>query len=72
MDHKLAFGAISRLSAPSLGVFRGCVAVDLGVSRKQLFHDSGFVLNFSVVAIHGVDRQLRIVGWPEQRHMKPI
>ena len=31
-----AFGTLSRLSAPSFGVFRGRAAADLGVTRKQI------------------------------------
>ncbi len=36
MSQESALGKLSRLSAPSLGVFRGHAAVELGVSRKQL------------------------------------
>jgi very-short-patch-repair endonuclease len=36
MAHESALGALSRLSAPAFGVFRGRDAVDLKVSRKQL------------------------------------
>jgi hypothetical protein len=36
MEQESALGVVSRLSASSLGVFRGRVAVEHGVSRKQL------------------------------------
>ena len=36
MPKKSPVGALSRLSAPSLGVFRGTEAVEVGVSRNQL------------------------------------
>jgi len=36
MVNESAFGTLSRLSAPSLGVFRGRAAVKLGISRKQI------------------------------------
>jgi very-short-patch-repair endonuclease len=36
MANGSALGALSRLSATSLGVFRGCDAVALGVTRKQI------------------------------------
>jgi very-short-patch-repair endonuclease len=36
MAYESAIGVLSRLSAPSLGVFRGQRAVALGVSRKQI------------------------------------
>jgi very-short-patch-repair endonuclease len=36
MAHESAFGMLSRLSAPTLGVFRDRDAVALGVSRKQI------------------------------------
>lgn len=36
MAHESAIGLLSQLSAPSLGVFRGRAAVELGVSRKQI------------------------------------
>jgi len=40
------WGALSRLSAPALGVFRGRAAVELGVSRKQIaaFRTAGVVV----------------------------
>jgi hypothetical protein len=36
MSYQSAFGQLSALSAASLGVFRGCDAVAVGVDRKQL------------------------------------
>ncbi len=36
MSHASAIAALSVLSSPSLGMFRGSAAVDRGVSRKQL------------------------------------
>ena len=36
MVNESAFGSVSRLSARSLGVFRGCDAVALGVTRRQI------------------------------------
>ena len=36
MQQESPIGLISRLSAPSLGVFRGSAAVELGMTRKQL------------------------------------
>jgi len=36
MTHERPLGVLSRLSASSLGVFRGRDAVDLGVTRKQI------------------------------------
>ncbi|MDQ1447554.1 MAG: hypothetical protein QOC79_525 [Actinomycetota bacterium] len=36
MTHERPLGALSRLSASSLGVFRGRDAIDLGVTRKQI------------------------------------
>ncbi|MCU1429070.1 MAG: uncharacterized protein JWL83_3070 [Actinomycetia bacterium] len=36
MARESLVGVLSKLSAPSLGVFRGCAAVELGVARKAL------------------------------------
>jgi len=36
VSHEAAVAVLSAISADSLGVFRGCAAVDNGVSRKQL------------------------------------
>jgi predicted transcriptional regulator of viral defense system len=45
MDHRSATATLSKLSARSLGVFRGRDAIELGVSRKQIsaLHVSGVV-----------------------------
>jgi very-short-patch-repair endonuclease len=45
MHHRAAVAALSRLGAPSLGVFRGRDALKLGVSRKQIsaLHTAGVV-----------------------------
>jgi len=45
MSHERAIAVISRAGAPSLGVFRGQTAVELGVTRKQLaaLHASGVI-----------------------------
>jgi very-short-patch-repair endonuclease len=62
MAHESAIGTLSKLSAPSLGVFRGQTAIKLGISRKQIT---------ALKAAHVIDRLLadtyRMTAVPRSR-----